>query len=163
MELLRLGVDPPSAPRLFLAGYLTPLDRRGKITDDRFEPDVNAFAGFGPAFDRDRHAPVQVTCDRTRLESLRFDLAKRLTNHRLTHMGGAFLQELLDIRLELGEVEIIVFSLAQFQRAAFLRARVDQLLRFEHVAAVVALIGTRAFEAADVTGPFDIAIREETL
>ena len=116
-----------------------------------------------PAFDRDGDAPVEVTRDRTRLESLGFDLAKQFTEHRFTHVVGACLQELLDLRFQLGEVEIEMFGLAQLERAAFLRARVDQLLRFEHVAAVVALIGARALEAADVAGPFDVAVGQESL
>ncbi len=56
-----------------------------------------------------------------------------------------------------------MFGLAQLERAAFLRARVDQLLRLEHVAAVVALVGARAFKAADVAGPFHVAVGQEAL
>ena len=65
VELLRLGIDPPLAPRLLRTRQLTPLDRRGEVADDGLEPDVNAFARFGPAFDRDGHAPVEVARDRS--------------------------------------------------------------------------------------------------
>ena len=55
-----------------------------------------------------------------------------------------------------------MFGVAQLRRGAIgLRARVDQLFRVEHVAAVIALIGARAFKAADVTSPFDVAVRQE--
>ncbi len=54
-----------------------------------------------------------------------------------------------------------MLGLAQLQRAAFLGTRVDQLLRLEYVAAVVALVGAGAFEAADVAGPFHVAVRQE--
>ena len=46
-------------------------------------------------------------------------------------------------------------------RAVHLGARVEQLLRLEHVAAVVALVGAGAIEAADVAGALDVAVGQE--
>ena len=57
-----------------------------------------------------------------------------------------------------------MLGLAELEGAvAGLGARVDQLLRLEHVAAVIALVGAGALEAADVTGPLHIAIGQELL
>ena len=55
-----------------------------------------------------------------------------------------------------------MFGLAQLERpVAGFGLWIHQFLGFEHVAAVVALVGARAFEAADVTGTFDVAIGQE--
>ena len=54
-----------------------------------------------------------------------------------------------------------MLRLAQFERAAGLRAGMDQFLRLQHIAAVVALVGTRPLEAADVAGAFHVAVRQE--
>ena len=55
-----------------------------------------------------------------------------------------------------------MFGVAQFKRAiASLGARVDQFFGFEHIAAVIALIGAGTLEAADVTGAFHVTVRQE--
>jgi hypothetical protein len=54
-----------------------------------------------------------------------------------------------------------MFGFAQLEGAAFFGARVDQLLGLEDVTAVITLVGASAFEAADITGPFHVAVRQE--
>ena len=55
-----------------------------------------------------------------------------------------------------------MLGLAQFGRGPVdLGARIDQFFGFEHIAAVVALVGAGAFEAADVAGPFHVAVGQE--
>jgi hypothetical protein len=43
------------------------------------------------------------------------------------------------------------------------RARVDQLLRVEQAAALVALVAARVGIAADIAGAFDIAVGQEAV
>ena len=75
VELLRLRICPPIAPRIFLTRYLTPLNRGGEIADDCLEPHVEFFRFPTRLADRDGDAPIEVTGDGARLESLGFDLA----------------------------------------------------------------------------------------
>src|SRR5512133_2184714 len=77
-------------------------------------------------------------------------------------MVGAFLQEPLHLGLQFREVEVKMLGLAQLERATLLGTRIDLFLRLEHIPAVVTLIGARAFVAADVTGPFHVAVGKES-
>ncbi len=53
---------------------------------------------------------------------------------------------------------------AQFRGAAIdLGARVDKQRGFQHVAALVALVASRALISADITGAFNVTIRQEPL
>src|SRR5258706_1475740 len=162
MELLRFRIRPPLAPGILLTRNLTPLNWGGEITDHSLEPNVNTLARFGPACDRDGHAPIEIACDRARLEPFAFDLAQRLSDDSIAHMRSTFFKELLHIGFELGKVEIKMLSITQLERAiASLGTRIDQFLGFKHVAAVIALIGAGVLVAADVAGPFHITVGQE--
>src|SRR5437867_7257060 len=61
------------------------------------------------------------------------------------------------------KVEIEVFCLLEDRlRAVDLRTRVDELIRIELVAAVVALVPARARKSADRARAFDVAVGEGT-
>ena len=101
-----------SDPQLAHGRYLRPLNRGGEVADDCFEPHVEFFRFPTRLLHRDRDTPIEVARDRARLKSLGFDLAQRLAEDGIAHVVGAFLQELLDIGFEFGEVEIKMFGLA---------------------------------------------------
>ena len=55
-----------------------------------------------------------------------------------------------------------MFGLAQFGRGAInLGARVEQLIGFQQVAALIALVAAGIFVAADVAGAFHVAVRQK--
>ena len=69
VEMARRGILPEVAPRLGPPDHRRPLDGRREIADHRVEPHVHPFVGpVLPARERDRHAPVDVACDRPRLQ-----------------------------------------------------------------------------------------------
>ena len=122
---------------------LRPLVRRGQVADDGLEPDVDALAG-SEILDRDRHAPVDVARDRAVVQAI-LDEADA---------------EVLDVFAPAGASLAASRAAAPGTRCRLkkkcsvsrisgvapreLAARVDQLLRVERAAAVVALVAARA-------------------
>src|SRR5215208_6275575 len=56
-----------------------------------------------------------------------------------------------------------MLGLAQFERAAFFGAWIDQLFWLKNVSAIVALVRARAFVAADIACPFHITVGQKAL
>ena len=126
VELLRVGIRPPLAPRIRVSicrfaatrpSELRPLNRRGEVADDGLKPHVEFFRFPTRLTDRDGDAPIQVACDGARFESLGFDLPQRFAEDGVAHVVGAFLEELLDFGFEFGEVNEVVLGVAQFECA----------------------------------------------
>jgi hypothetical protein len=67
-----------------------------------------------------------------------------------------------DVRLKLGEVEVVMFRLAQLKTPiASGRPGLNELFGFKHVAAIVALVGSGARKSADVAGTLNIPVWQE--
>ncbi len=106
--------------------------------------------------ERNRHAPVEVPGDRPRLQVVE-QVAGELQHVRPPAVPGV--QPLRQRLGECREVEEEVLGLDELRHLAVdLRPRVDQLLRVELVAAVVALVATRVGVPADRAGAFDVAV-----
>lgn len=156
-----VGIRPPIFPRVRLTGDLCPLDGGGQVADHRLEPDVKAFAR--PPFDGHGDAPIEVAGDRARFQPFGFDLAERLAEDGFAHVGFAGAEEFGNLGFQFGQVEEVVFGVAEFGGGVVhFGAGVEEFVRFEDVAAVVALIGACAFGPTDVAGSFDVPVGEET-
>ena len=153
-----LGVVPPLAPRLGVAGAARPLDGGAQVADDGVEPHVQALGGLVlPAGDRD--TPVNVARHGAGTDVLQEVLGE------LDDVGapGAGLLALVEPRGQGlgqgGQVEEVVDGLHEVGGLAVdARVRVDELSRVHLVAAVVALVAARSFGATDRTGALDVAV-----
>ena len=155
--VLRRGVLPPLAPCVGRSAIRGPLDRCGEVADDGVEPDVDPLVvALLVAGNGDRDAPVEVARDRPRLE-----LLHEVQREPADVLPPALLalDPLRQLLLEGRQVEEEVLGLLEHGwRAVDPRPRVDQIGRIELVAAVVALVAPRTFEAADRARALDVAV-----
>ncbi len=77
-------------------------------------------------------------------------------------MARALPEKGFDVRLQLGEIEVVVLSVTQFQSAITrLGVGIDEFLGVEHISAVIALVRTGALVAANVAGALDVTVGQE--
>ena len=153
-----LGVVPPLAPRLGVAGAARPLDGGAQVADDGVEPHVEALGGLVlPAGDRD--APVDVARHRAGTDVLEEVLGE------LDDVGapGAGLLAIVEPGgqgiSQGGQVEEVVGGLHELGGLTVdARVRVNELGRVHLVTAIVALVAARSFGATDRAGALDVAV-----
>ncbi len=134
-----------------------PLDRRGQVSDDRVEPDVDFLVRVVlPAGQRHRNSPVEVACDGAPLE------VARVLERVLPHVGAPVvvpLDPFLQLLPEGRQVEEEMLGLAELHWCvAAALMWLDQVDWVELVAAVVALVAARFRVTANGTNAFDIAV-----
>ena len=111
VKRLGLRIDPPIPPEVIIAyAQLGPFNRRRKIANDRFKPNIQTLAF--PAFKRHRNAPIQVAGDRCGLEADRLNLAQRLAQHVGAPITFPIAQEALNWAFKRREIEVVMFCRA---------------------------------------------------
>ncbi len=156
VEVARVGVLPPLAPRLRRAAVVRPLDARRQVADDGVEPDVDALRVRRIAGDRHGDAPVDVARHRTGLQ-LADEPEREVADVRAP--VRLHCQPLLELRRERRQVEEQMRRLAELRRGAVDdRARRDEVDGVELVAAVVALVAAGVRVAADRARALDVAV-----
>ena len=156
VEVARVVVLPPLAPRVRRPAALRPLDARGEVADDGVEPDVDALRVLRVARHRNGHAPIDVARHRARLQvpdEAEGEVAHVRAPVRLRR------QPLLELGRERGQVEKQVRRLAELRRGAVDdRPRIDEVDRVELVPAVVALVAARVRVLADRARTLDVPV-----
>ncbi len=140
---------------MFLA--TCPLDAGREVADDGVEPDVDPLVvALLEARERDRHAPVEVSRDRPRLE-LPEEIEREAPNvGPPVALAADPLRETVG---EGGEVEEEMLRLAELRGAPVdARAGLDQIRRIELVPAVVTLVAASLRVSADRARALDVAV-----
>ena len=153
-----LGIVPPLAPRLGVAGAARPLDGGAQVADDGVEPHVQTLGGLIlPA--GDRNAPVDVARHGAGADVFQEVLGE------LDDVGTprarlfAFIQPSGQGIGQGGQVEEVVDGLHEVRGLTVdARVRVDELGRVHLVAAVVALVAARPLGTTDRAGALNVAV-----
>ena len=150
---------PEIAPFFRVAGHGRPLLGSGQITDDRIEPDINAFV-FEP-FYRYRHAPSYIARDGPVFQPFLEVMGGKI-NHILPPVELVF-NPTQQLFVECAQLQEEMLSIFKYRgRSAQTAVRFNQFIRVERFAAGITLVAAGSLALTKRTGSLNIAVRQET-